>query len=316
MRIEVNKADILVLVGVTIFGVAFTVIKHSLEEIEPVAFATARQLLGAAALVALVWLRERRLAVRREEWVRVVLVALTGTTLYQLFFLLGLGHTTASNSSLIIATSPIFTVLAVWLLREERFTSSQMVGALLSFVGVFMVIVGSNEEFSWGTDSLRGDMLTLAAAAATGVSTVLAKRPLSRHSVLQMTAIFNALGALALLPAGAAPIAKQPWGEISTAAWLGLGYGALISHGIGLVLWYKGIAELGPTRTAAYSYLIPVVAVGTAVLTQGEQFTTIQGVGALAIFAGIALTRLAPKKAVTGLRKDAQAMENVGEEKG
>jgi len=53
MRIELNKADFLVVVGITIFGGPFTVIRHTLQELEPVPFATARQLLGAAALGAL-----------------------------------------------------------------------------------------------------------------------------------------------------------------------------------------------------------------------------------------------------------------------
>lgn len=159
-------------------------------------------------------------------------------------------------------------------------------------------------------------MLILAATASTGLSLVLAKRPLSRHSVLQMTAIINGLGFTTLLPVGAVPIARQPWKEMSTAAWLGLGYGALISHTVGLALWYNGGAELGPTRTVAYSYLIPVVAVGMAVLTRGERFTTVQGVGAVVIFAGITLSHLAPRKATTGLTEHAKVTKKLHEEKG
>ncbi len=315
MRVEVTKSDFLVLLGVTIWGMIPPILKYSLREIDPLAFATVRMFLATALLVALVWLWERRLAVRREEWVRVVLVAITGTTLYQIFFLSGLGRTTASNSSLLIATAPIFTLFFVALLGEERITPSQIGGILLSLVGVSMVIGAAQGGFSWGRDSLRGDLLILVAAVFEGLSMVLARRPLSRHSVLQMAVIFNGLGTLALLPVGAAPIISQPWAEISTAAWLGLGYGAFISIPIGYMCWYKGIADLGPTRTAAYSYLIPVIAVGTSVLTLGERFTTLQGIGALVIFAGIALTRLAPKKAVIDLRKEELAMETTDEEK-
>ncbi len=296
MRVEVTRSDGFVLLGFTIWGMGFPIIKYSLREIDPLAFATVRMFLGTAILVALVWLWERRLTVGREEWVRVVLVAITGTTLYQIFFTLGIGHTTASNSSLLIATGPIFTALFVLLLGEERTTLSQVGGIFLSFFGVFIVIGAGQGGFSWGADSLTGDLLTLVAAILGGLSVVLSKQPLSRHSALQMTAIFNGLGALALLPVGAGPITRQPWGEISTAAWLGLGYAAFLSTTIGYISWYKGIADLGSTRTMAYSYLVPVIAVGTAVLTLGERFTTLHGVGALVIFVGIALARLAPRE--------------------
>ncbi len=50
--------------------------------------------------------------------------------------------------------------------------------------------------------------------------------------------------------------------------------------------------KIGSTRTAVYSNLIPVVAIGVAWIWLGEQPNWLQLTGAAGIFAGIALTRI------------------------
>jgi len=73
-------------------------------------------------------------------------------------------------------------------------------------------------------------------------------------------------------------------------------YGALAYSAIGALViaylfWYRGIRVLGPTRTAVYSNLQPIVALLAAWAFLGEIPTIFQGVGAVTIIAGVFLTR-------------------------
>ena len=52
------------------------------------------------------------------------------------------------------------------------------------------------------------------------------------------------------------------------------------------------VREIGSARTSVYSNLVPIVAMVTAVLTLGEQFTFARLVGASAVLLGVALTRV------------------------
>jgi drug/metabolite transporter (DMT)-like permease len=87
--------------------------------------------------------------------------------------------------------------------------------------------------------------------------------------------------------------------EISRTSWLALpigGWGALAYSGIlALVLaylfWYRGVRVLGPTRSAMYGNLQPVIALIVAWLALGETPTVVQIVGAAAILFGLVLTR-------------------------
>ena len=57
-------------------------------------------------------------------------------------------------------------------------------------------------------------------------------------------------------------------------------------------LWNRGVRQLGNSRTAVYSNLVPVVALLTAWITLGERPTLLQVAGAAVILWGLRLTRV------------------------
>ena len=296
---RLTKVDLLLFAVVLIWGSVFSVIKYSLQEIDPFAFATARFLGASILLLALVYLMEGKPIIKREDWLRVALVGLSGIGIYQILFTLGLNYTTASNSSLIIASSPIFAALFAGLLGEEPIIPRQIVGILLSFVGVTLIV---RAGFTW--ENLRGDALTLMAAVLNAFSAVIAMRPLERYSSLRVMAVGMIVGTLFLLLFGWRPLLAYPWARLSFQGWLGLGYATLLASVIAYVLWFRAIGELGATRTLVYGSLIPIVAVLVAVLTLGEQFTALHALGALIVFLGIALARLTPPYRIPRKRRE------------
>jgi drug/metabolite transporter (DMT)-like permease len=77
----------------------------------------------------------------------------------------------------------------------------------------------------------------------------------------------------------------MPWWR---AALFFSGLGALV---LAYLFWYRGVRVLGPTRTAMYSNLQPVIALLIAWPALSEVPTLIQGAGAVTIIAGVILTR-------------------------
>jgi drug/metabolite transporter (DMT)-like permease len=310
---RLTKADLLIFAVVLIWGSVFSVIKYTLQEIGPLAFATARFLGASILLLALVYLMEGKPIIKREDWPRVAVVGLSGIGIYQICFTLGLNYTTASNSSLIIATSPVFAALFARLLGEEAITPRQIVGILLSLVGVTIIVRAGSEGLAFTWENLRGDALTLMAAVFNAFSAVIAKRPLERYSSLRVTTVSMIFGTLFLLLFGWRPLLTYPWAHLSLQGWLGLGYAVLLAGVIAYVLWFHAIGELGATRTLVYGSLIPIVAVSVAVLTLGEQFTALHALGALIVFVGIALARLAPPRTIPRERRAETLIKGSGD---
>jgi drug/metabolite transporter (DMT)-like permease len=297
MRGRLSHMDVLVLCVVVIWAASFSVVKFGLREMGPLSFATIRFAAGAVFLLVWVCVAEGRPTIRREDWLRVVLVGLTAIGVYQAFFTVGLKYTTASNSSLMLATIPAWTALFAAASGQERVSRLQIVGILFSFVGVAAIIRGADGRLAMTSETLVGDAMTIVAAALSGLSTVLSKRLLSRYSSLRVMSVAMLCGSLFLVAISVPEMAAQEWSHISWSTWLALGFSAVPAAGFAYVIWFKSVGEIGASRTVIYNNLIPPVAILFAVAMLGERFTPLQSLGAVIVIAGVTLTRLAHARA-------------------
>jgi drug/metabolite transporter (DMT)-like permease len=298
MRLRLSRTDLLVLCVVLIWAASFSVVKYALREMGPLSFATVRFGTASVMLLVWVWVSEGKPVIRREDWVRVILVGLTAIGVYQVFWTVGLEYTTASNSSLMLATIPAWTAMFAAASGQERIAPLQVVGMLLSFVGVALTVGGSGDGFQLARDSVRGDALTLVAAALSAASTVLSRRLLSRYSALRMMGMSMLCGSLFLLAISVPQMATEDWANVSWGTWLALAFSAVPAAGLAYVIWFKSIGEIGASRTVIYNNLIPPVAILIALTTLRERLTAVQALGALVILMGVALTRFAQAKAI------------------
>jgi drug/metabolite transporter (DMT)-like permease len=81
---------------------------------------------------------------------------------------------------------------------------------------------------------------------------------------------------------------------LSTGAWLALAYGGVLGAGIGYIVFWRSIGEIGVTRTMVCNMLIPPVAIVIAIVALGESFIPIQVLDAIATLVGTVLPRLVP----------------------
>jgi drug/metabolite transporter (DMT)-like permease len=126
---------------------------------------------------------------------------------------------------------------------------------------------------------------------AWAVYTVLLKPYTERVSGLQLSALTMTGGALTLLVIAAPAIAHAPWSSVTAIGWSALVYSGVFALVIAYYFWYHGVRVLGPTRTAMYSNLQPVIAVLMAWVLLHETPTPWQILGAVSIMSGLLLTR-------------------------
>jgi drug/metabolite transporter (DMT)-like permease len=272
---------------VLLWGASFTVIKSAYDEFTPLAFAGIRFVIASLGLLAILAVLRHPLSVQRRDLARVAAVGLFHVAFYQIFFGVGLKYTTASNSVLIINTAPVITALLVWLTRAEPITWRQAVGIALASAGVILLVEASG---SLSAGHLKGDLITMLAALSYAVTPVIVLPLYQRYSSLTIMTFGMVAGTVVLLIVGLPELARQSW-TVSSIAWAQLAYAALGAGTLGYLFWYEGIRRIGPTRAAAYFYLIPPIGVLTAVKVLHEPFGMLHLAGALVIIAGVALTR-------------------------
>jgi len=273
------------------WGVNFSFVKFALADFYPLTFTIIRFFLAALFLFAVMLVQGEPFRVERRHIGKIFLLGFIGITFYNILFIYGLQRTTASNSALFIAMSPLFAALTQLATKKERLTLGGASGLFLSSAGAVLIIWTRTGGISLSWQDLSGDLLTLGASFSWALYTLLAKPLLEQYSPLKITAYSMAFGTLLLIPPGLPELMDQPWRTISVQSWAALGFGAFIAGGIAYTLWYQGVKQLGVTRTIVYHYLMPFVAVTFAALFLHEQITPLQIIGGCSILAGVYLVQ-------------------------
>ncbi len=284
-----SGTDALLGLMVLIWGVNYIVLKAVLAHIEPLAFNALRFTVASTALAAFAMARGGGTRPTRRDLLRFLGLGVLGNTIYQFGFILGLAQTRAGNAALIMAAVPVETALISHLKGHDRLRSRDFLGLLLSFAGISAVVLGSATAQFGG--AFLGDLLVFGATLCWSFYLVGLKPMVDRYGPVQATAWAMGLGTIPLVLVSLPFALAQPWRAVPALDYAGLLYSALGSLVVAYVIWSRGIARLGPARTAMYSNVTPFVVAVCAWAWLGEQPTAWQGAGAAGIFTGIWLTR-------------------------
>ena len=272
-----------------IWAINFVVVKYATHIFNPVAFTGLRVGTAAAFLVAFAFARGG-FTLSRHDVVRLLFLGVIGNGLYQLFFIHGVARTRAGNAALIVGAAPAFIALVARARGLERVKRMTLAGIALSVLGVGLVIAGSAASTN-GQATILGAVLVFLGVLCWTVYTILMQPYTKRIDVIQLSAVTMVGGAVPLLIASMPALIATDWSSVGAGGWLALFYSSVISMGVAYFFWYRGLRVLGPTRSAVYTNLQPIVALLVAWAFLGEIPTTFQGIGAVTIIAGVFLTR-------------------------
>lgn len=285
------QADLGLLLVVTLWGHNFIFTKLGLSSLTPLSFATLRTALALLVLVTLLLITRERLgeaAQSQRERLAVIGLGLAGNALFPLCYTAGLAYTSAANGALIIAASPVAVAAVSAVLGLERPTPRTWLGTVLSFVGIALVVIESLGDVA---ATWRGDLLMLVAMLAWVGYTVGCRPLLRRASSLAVTAHTTVWGTLALLLIGIPALAATPWPAVTPLSWTAVVYAGVLSTGFAYLLWNRSVRLAGPSRTAIFINLVPVVAALAGWIILGEAISVVQGLGATLIIGGVVLAR-------------------------
>jgi drug/metabolite transporter (DMT)-like permease len=286
-----GSSDILMLSAILFWAVNFSFIKIALREFTPLGFNGIRLTLASLFLLLFLFVRKEGLPMNRADLWKLVFLGVVGNTVYQLLFIHGLNQTTASNTAIIIALTPIFiALLSIWM-KHERLGWSAWLGILISFVGFYLVISVRPDALRFSSRGLAGDFMILIGCVVWATYTVFSKPLLERITPLQLTTITMVIGTVFYLPFCVRDIMRTPYASLSLAAWASLVYSALFALAICYLIWYISVKRVGNSKTAIYDYLVPIFSIFFAYIFLDERISVFQGIGALIIFFGVYLTR-------------------------
>uniref|UniRef100_UPI00404B1D2C DMT family transporter n=1 Tax=Candidatus Saccharicenans sp. TaxID=2819258 RepID=UPI00404B1D2C len=283
--------DLLMLMTTMVWGANISVIKVSFAELSPHAFNLARFLFSALIYAFIIWRSKEGFAISRQDLPRVVFLALTGITLYQVFFITGLSRTSASLVSMGNAMTPILIAILSTAICRERLRWTGWLGIILSVVGFYGIVLGRSSGFNFREAEVTGVFFILLAGLMWAFYTIFARPVLKKISPTKLAGLTNIIGTAFYLPFAWKEFSRADFSRLTLGGWMGLVYSGSLALVFGFVVWYKSVERVGGARTGVYSNLTPVFGVLTAVIFLKDRISWLQILSVLVIFFGVYMTR-------------------------
>jgi drug/metabolite transporter (DMT)-like permease len=266
-----------------VWGASFIFVRALAPVLGPVLTAASRVVIAGVALVA--WFRFTGFdADLRRHWRKFLVIGLVNSALPFLLFAFAAVHIPASYSVILNTATPLFAALlsVIWL--DERLTVMRGTGLALGAAGVALVTGAGpfvpDAMFGWAIAAC------LCAALCYALAGIYIKRravAVKSMAIAGWSQVFAGAALLPLVPFAPPPGALTP-GVIANV--LGL---ALLCSAVAYLLYYRLIADIGPTRAMSVTFLMPLFGMVWSVLFLDETITLPMIAGCALIVGGTAL---------------------------
>ena len=216
-------------------------------------------------------------------------LGLTGGSMYFLTENESLRFTTATNTSLIVCSCPLFAMLIIALFyKSERFSRLQALGSLLALIGMAAVVL--NGHFVLHLSPL-GDTLAFSACICWALYTLLMKPVMGRYPAMFITRKVFFYGILTILPyyifvpdMPSMDVLMRPEEALNL-----LFLGSVASM-LCYLTWSWCMKGLGAVICTNWVYVNPITTIIAAWLILDEQITVYFLIGSILIIAGMYLS--------------------------
>jgi drug/metabolite transporter (DMT)-like permease len=278
--------------------------KISVQVIAPEAMAFYRALIAALILTPFllgrVWKNQREV---RSHWAKLAVLGLLGTSLYQEILYVTAGKTSATNMGIITSAIPLATLALSQFLLKERATLLAILGAILSLVGLLILMEKGHPEILFTQGFNSGDVLIVTASVIYALYGVLLQRwnlPLPLWESLYMQSLF---GAIFLVPF----YLRAPYSPVTRSNWFVILYAGLGASVFAPYLWMKGVKQIGSNRTSIFMNLLPLLTALIAVVMLRESLHLYHVAGGAMTICGVVIAQNWGRKFLQTNRKGIQA---------
>ena len=286
-----DSVDLLVLAA--FWGASFLFMRVAGPEFGPIALVQLR--LGTAALFLLpIFLLRIEFSELTTNWRKLTLLGVLNSAMPFLLLTYATLTITGGFAAILNATAPIWAALIAWIWLSDRLTTSGIVGILVGFAGVF-VLVGDTVSLAL-PGSTNAAFAVVLASFLYGVGGNFVRKYMHGLKPLTIATGSQLAAAIVMLPAS---IAYWPDNPISLRAWLAVVIMGIVSTGLAYILYFRLIANIGPTKAITVTYLVPAFAMVWGVLLIDELVTADMIIGCLIIFFGTTLATGVFQKADT-----------------
>ena len=229
------------------------------------------------------------IALVKSRAVEVLVIGAIGLALCQGAIYTGLNYTDATTAGIIMALSPVMTMVLARFVLGESLGLWKSLGALVALAGMIFIVAHGNLTALLQLKFNAGELWIVGSAFCWGLYTVLLRRAKFGIELLPMVVLLLGAGALVALPFHLWELFNDERSAMDVHSILALAYLAGPGGALMYYLYNKSVETLGASRASMLLYLQTVFVAILAYLLLGEDLHDYDLVGAAFIVAGIVL---------------------------
>jgi drug/metabolite transporter (DMT)-like permease len=278
--------------AVLFWGLSFVATKIALQSFTPFCLIFFRFFSAGIFFMILLW-RTGFPALTAKNIKSLALLAIMQPGLYFLFETTGLQYTSATKTSLIIATIPIVVLVLSAIFLKERLRPLNMLGIFFSLTGVALLAFGGQLQTE-SQGMFIGDLLIFGAVLAASAYMIMTRRLGESLTSLQITGMQIIFGAVLFFPAFLWDLPKLNWQTVSNESLIALIVLTIFAT-IGAFICYNyALTRIPAAQAAVCINGIPLVTACGAWIILGETLSPVQLMGGVLVLAAVILANHTP----------------------
>lgn len=235
---------------------------------------------------------------KKQDLKTFILLAFFEPFLYFMGESYGLMYVSSTIAAVIVATIPLITPVAAWYFFKEKLSLANIIGLVVSFVGICLMVFTRSFEFA---ASPLGIGLEFLAVLSTIGFTVLLKRLTASYNTFTILTYQNLFGMFMFLPF---------WLVLESSHFADAGFNpkafyaivklAVFASAVAFIFFTYAVKNLGVNRTNVFINLIPVFVAVLAFIILGDRLSLQNMIGIGVVIAGLFLAQIKKRKRKNG----------------
>ena len=275
----------LLVIAMLFWSFSFIWAKRALVCYNPITIIYFRTIVASVILLLVLLIAKKRIKIKLKHLPLFIVLAFFEPFLYFLGETNGLTKVDASTAGIIIGTIPLFTPIVAYIFLKERISKLNIIGIVLSVIGVAVMTFDINLNMQVSPDGLM--LLGVAIIATLGYTVAVKKIP-EEYSVFTITFYQNLIGSFMFLPLvlifekDNIMQAGFVWNSILPIIELGI-----FASAAAFVCYTYTLRYIPIARANIFTNLIPVFTLFLSALLLGEEITAQKVIGIAIVLSGV-----------------------------
>jgi len=279
----------IVIISMLFWSMTYIWYKIVFEELNPITVMTFRLGISALFLMILSKAIGKLQIPTKADFFLFILLSIFQPFLYFLAESYGVSLVSSTISAVIISTIPVFTPIVAYLFLNEKISKTNVLGILVSFIGVLIVILGRNLHFE---GSVIGILMLFGAVFSTLGYAVIIVKLTNKYNSFSIISWQNLFGWILFLPLFFIfDFEHFQNASFSPAIIKNLLYLAVLGSSVAYIMFTYSIKNIGITRSSLFANLIPIFTAIFAYCMLNEQLTLFKFFGIFVVVSGLLLSQ-------------------------